>query len=77
MARIAKRTADETKRAIQEAFIELYKEEHLEKVTVGAISAKANVNRGTFYRYYQDVYDLLGQLEDQYIEKISHIVPFL
>jgi AcrR family transcriptional regulator len=77
MARIARHTVEETKATIQKAFVELYMEERLEKVTVGAISQRAGINRGTFYHYYQDVYDILEQIENEYINDISEIIPIL
>lgn len=71
MARKADHSSDETKNAIIEAFLELYKAEPLEKITICAITKKVQVNRGTFYYYYQDIYELLEQLEENYLENVE------
>lgn len=77
MARIAQHTSEETKRTIQDAFVTLYQTQGLERITVSKISKQANINRGTFYRYYLDVSDLLEQMEDDYIKQISTLLPIL
>ncbi|WP_167956357.1 TetR/AcrR family transcriptional regulator [Anaerosporobacter faecicola] len=74
MARKAEHTSEETKQAIIKAFIELYREERLEKITIQAITKKAGVNRGTFYYYFQDIYELLESLEQQFVERIQRAI---
>lgn len=44
-----------TKRLITEAFIELLEEKPLAKVTVTDVCSIAEINRSTFYAYYEDV----------------------
>lgn len=53
-----------TRENIINSFIELWKEQAIEHITIGAITKKAHLNRGTFYKYYNDIYDLLDQLEN-------------
>lgn len=52
-----------TKLAIREAFLELLDEMPLEKICVTEICKRANLNRGTFYTYYTDPYDVKRSLE--------------
>lgn len=59
-----------TKRLLQDALLELLEEKSLEKITVTQVCSKADVNRSTFYAYYQDVGELLSELEDGVLEKI-------
>ena len=59
-----------TKKAIREAFLELRKTKPLEKIKVSDICDMALCIRATFYRYYQDIYDLNEQLEDEAIENL-------
>ncbi len=54
-----------THQLIQEAFIELAAERGFEAITIGDIVKRAGVNRATFYRHYQDKYDLLDQIFQQ------------
>jgi len=53
-----------SKRLIQESLLELLQEKPLEKITVKELCEKADVNRGTFYRYYEDIFDLFHTIED-------------
>ena len=59
-----------TKKAIREAFLELRKTKPLEKIKVGDVCDLAMCIRATFYRYYQDIYDLNDQLEDEAINRL-------
>lgn len=47
---------------IEEAFWHFVQERPIERITVGALTTRAACNRGTFYYYYDDVYDLLDTL---------------
>ena len=58
-----------TKKAIREAFLELRKTKPLEKIKVSDVCDLAMCIRATFYRYYQDIYDLNNQLEDEAINR--------
>ena len=51
-----------THKLLQEALIELTAERGFDAVTVGDIAKRATVNRATFYRHYQDKYELLEQI---------------
>ena len=52
-----------TKQNLADAFWQIYCEKRIEKITVKDITTKAGYNRSTFYEYYTDVYDVLGQIE--------------
>lgn len=56
-----------TRQSIINAFWELAEENGLDKVTVSAVTKKANLNRGTFYTYFADMPDLIAQAEDEII----------
>ncbi len=60
----------ETKDRIKDAFFELYAVKKIERISIKEITEKANLNRGTFYVYYQDIYDLLEKSEDELIEEL-------
>lgn len=57
-------------RVIRAAMFELLETKSLDAVTVTDICAKADVNRGTFYKYYRDVYDLFEKTQDEFIDEI-------
>ena len=58
-----------TKRVICDCFLELLKDQPIQKITVKAICEKADINRSTFYRYYKDAYDLMEQIANDLWEK--------
>ena len=53
-----------TRKLLQNALIELTIEKGFSAVTVRDIAQRAMVNRATFYRHYQDKYDLLDRYMD-------------
>lgn len=60
----------QTKQNLVGAFWSLYCEKRIEKITVKEITLKAGYNRGTFYEYFTDVYDVLEQIEKSLIPTI-------
>lgn len=53
-----------TKMMIRQALLELMENKPINKITVTEICTVADINRGTFYTYYTDPYDLLTQIEN-------------
>lgn len=68
----ANRRVKYTQMVIRQSLLELLKSRPIEKITVTDICARADINRGTFYVYYADPYDLLAQIEQELFEKIRH-----
>jgi AcrR family transcriptional regulator len=64
-----------TKQNLIDAFWTLYCEKRIEKITVKEITQKAGYNRGTFYEYFIDVYDVLEQIETSIIPNINELPP--
>ena len=64
-----------TKRLIAQSLKELSAEKPFDKISVGDIAARSNVNRQTFYYHFQDKYDLLKWIyrEDYFIPNMSGI----
>lgn len=62
--------AQNTKQAIMDAFIELLNERSFEKITVTDIVNRCDINRNTFYYYYQDIYDVLEELLSSEADRI-------
>lgn len=59
-----------TKSVIRQALFDLLKEKPLNKITVTDICKMADINRSTFYSYYEDVYALLTQIQNELFENI-------
>ena len=60
--------------AIRQALFELLETKSLNEITVVNICTKADVNRGTFYKYYRDVPDLYDKTEDSLVEEIYTLI---
>jgi AcrR family transcriptional regulator len=65
----------QTKQNLIDAFWFLYCEKRIEKITVKEITQKAGYNRGTFYEYFTDVYDVLEQIEQSLIPSLEELPP--
>lgn len=57
-----KRMSKYTKARIMDTFLSLLNEKRLDRLTVKDIIETAEVNRNTFYYYFEDIYDLLHQV---------------
>lgn len=53
-----------TKMMIRRAFLDLLKEKPVQNISVMELCKNADINRGTFYTHYTDIYDLLSDLEE-------------
>ena len=65
----------QTKQNLIDAFWELYGTKRIEKITIKEITTKAGYNRGTFYEYFVDVYDVLEQIENSLIAELQEVTP--
>jgi AcrR family transcriptional regulator len=65
-----------THKLLQEAMIALIAEKGFDAITVGDIADRAMVNRATFYRHYEDKYDLVAKIfEETADELINNMNP--
>ena len=63
-----------TKESIRTAFLQQMGEAGFQKINVRSLTAKAGVNRSTFYLHYADKYELLDQVEDELLHEIRQII---
>jgi AcrR family transcriptional regulator len=61
----------QTRKNLIDAFWEIYCEKRIEKITIKDITTKAGYNRGTFYEYFTDIYDVLEQIEASVLPNIE------
>lgn len=69
-----KKQLDQTKPTRQklfDAFWTSYQTKNIDKISIGEITRIAGYNRGTFYEYFTDIYDVLSQIEDELLSLIS------
>lgn len=60
-----------TKMFLKESLIKKLKEKPISRITVTELSEDAEINRATFYAHYSDQFDLLQQIEQDFISDIS------
>lgn len=74
MAENEDRRVRKTKKLMSDALAELLTQKPLSAITVKEIAELADINRGTFYLHYRDIYDMARRLQDEMIEKFDRIV---
>ncbi len=60
-----------TRRAIKSAFIQLIQKKNVDKITVTELAKIAEINKGTFYLHYSDIYALYYELLQEQVGKIA------
>ena len=63
-----------TRARLQQAMLELLQEKDVRSITVQELTQRADVNRGTFYAHYKDVFDLLDQMEEELFQRLSSLL---
>lgn len=63
-----------SKQMIRLALFQLLNEKDLSVITVTDICKIADLNRGTFYKYYQNVNDLFYQIEKDFTENLRTLL---
>ncbi|MBR0463912.1 MAG: TetR family transcriptional regulator C-terminal domain-containing protein [Clostridia bacterium] len=63
-----------TKKLLTQALTQLLQEKQINEITVKELTDLADMNRGTFYLYYKDIFDMLEKIEDGLFEALDTIV---
>ena len=63
-----------TKTLLYNSIIEMAKETNIHKISIRELCNKAGINRSTFYRYYGSQYDLINEMQNEFIDKIAFLV---
>lgn len=71
MNRKTDRRTDITKRIFHETLIELLQTSHISELSVKKLCEAANLNRSTFYAYYQNPMELLQEIETETYEQLN------
>lgn len=61
-----------TQEMIREEFIRMLNESPLDKITVTELVERCQINRKTFYYYYQDLYAILDEIFAAELERVLH-----
>lgn len=68
------RSVRRTKEMLRQGLTELLNQKPAKSVSVREITERININRGTFYLYYKDIFDMIDQLENEMLEEYKEIV---
>lgn len=63
-----------SKRLIKEAVSKLLLEKDISKIRITEVTALADINRGTFYAHYRDVYDVVEQMQNEFVEVLCNSI---
>lgn len=63
-----------TKQVLRQSFTSLLAEKPLEDITVKELTERADINRGTFYCHYKDIYDLKDQIERELFDEFVAVI---
>ena len=67
-----------TKALIRQAFTSLLEEKPIQRIAVTELCQRAGINRSTFYAHYDDIYDLLQQIEEDMLRDFQQaLAPLL
>ena len=64
------RRVKRTKTLLQTTLVELMLEKEVSQISVKELTQRADVNRSTFYLHYLDIYDMLEQMEDEFVGRV-------
>lgn len=62
------RRVKKTKKNLRDCLIKLLDEKSINRITVRELTDMADVNRSTFYFYYEDIYDMLAHIQEEIYE---------
>ena len=77
MARQEDKRIRRTKKLLRQALTQLMQRKDFQSITVTDVVREADINRGTFYAHYRDVYDLRGQIESEMIADFRTLIAGL
>ena len=63
-----------TKKLLTQALTRLLQEKQVNEITVRELTDLADMNRGTFYLYYKDIFDMLEKIEDSMFAALDVIM---
>lgn len=58
-----------TKKAIWDATLKLLSQKNIEDISITELAQTAQINRKTFYNYYQNLYQVIDDIENETVEK--------
>jgi len=63
-----------TKHALREGLTKLMQEKSMKDISVKELTDLVDLNRGTFYLHYNDIFDMIDQIEEELLSEFSEII---
>ena len=73
-ANVTDRRVRRTKKLLLQGLAQLMQQKQVKDITVRELSDLVDINRGTFYLYYRDIFDMVEQVEKELLEKFDGII---
>ena len=70
----ADRRIRKTKATLRRTLTHLLKTKELKDISVSELTELADVNRGTFYLHYKDIYNMFEQIENEALEEFTQMI---
>jgi AcrR family transcriptional regulator len=68
------RRVRKTRDVLRKNLINLMKDKNINSITVKELCEKADINRGTFYLHYKDVFHMLEEIEKELFEEFQDMI---
>ncbi|MEG0178191.1 MAG: TetR/AcrR family transcriptional regulator C-terminal domain-containing protein [Oscillospiraceae bacterium] len=68
------RRVRKTKTILRQGLVRLMSEKSIQEITVKELCCECDINRGTFYSHYADVYDLLQKIEEEMLCVLEEMI---
>ncbi len=63
-----------TRKQLRQGLTELLEEKSAKDITVRELSERVDLNRGTFYLHYKDIFDMIEQIEMEMFEDFHNVL---
>ncbi|HHZ05773.1 MAG TPA: TetR/AcrR family transcriptional regulator [Clostridiales bacterium] len=68
------RRVRKTKSQLRKGLTVLLQKKPIKDITVRELSDLVDINRGTFYLHYKDIYDMLSEIEEEMFRDVNQII---
>ncbi|MDD6011589.1 MAG: TetR/AcrR family transcriptional regulator [Oscillospiraceae bacterium] len=68
------RRVRKTKKSLRDSLFALLGEKNIDQITVTELTRRADLNRSTFYLYYNDVYDMMDKIQTEIYQVMTETV---